>query len=141
MVLEPPSDATLQAKETVGHVWRYLKDPLLKLLCQNEEEKLHANRTDLALLGPSAHEQPKRRRKGIKGPNPLSVKKKKTQPATAPQQHESELKGHVGSHTASAGMKRRAEYDAKDQEEGSDGAGVDNETPSSKRKRKRRKKT
>ena len=33
MVLEPPSDATLQAKETVGHVSRYVKDLLLRPLC------------------------------------------------------------------------------------------------------------
>jgi len=86
-------------------------------------------------VGPSAPtEQPKRRRKGPKGPNPLSVKKMKTQPAAAPQ-----VKGNTRSDTVLAGMKRRVEDDSNDQES-SDSAGVHNAGPPAKKKRKRRKK-
>ncbi|KAF8973737.1 Fcf1-domain-containing protein [Flammula alnicola] len=65
MVLEPPSDVTLRAKETT------------------EEQRLHATAPDLALVGTSAVQEDKpKKRKGPKGPNPLSVKKKK--PADIP---------------------------------------------------------
>ncbi|KJA26170.1 hypothetical protein HYPSUDRAFT_122833, partial [Hypholoma sublateritium FD-334 SS-4] len=59
MVLEPPSDVTLRAKAAA------------------EDQKLHATAPDLALVGPSTAEDKPRKRKGPKGPNPLSMKKKK----------------------------------------------------------------
>ncbi|KIY72135.1 Fcf1-domain-containing protein [Cylindrobasidium torrendii FP15055 ss-10] len=65
MVLEPPSDVTLSAKETA------------------EEKALHPSAQDLALV-PKSDEPPKKKRKGPKGPNPLSVKKKKPTPAPNP---------------------------------------------------------
>lgn len=58
MVLEPPSDTTLASKQ------------------KTEEESLHPTAPDIALVGPSSDPPPKKR-KGPKGPNPLSVKKKK----------------------------------------------------------------
>lgn len=58
MVLEPPSDTTLASKH------------------KTEEEALHPTASDIALVGPSSDPTPKKR-KGPKGPNPLSVKKKK----------------------------------------------------------------
>ncbi|KAK0481899.1 Fcf1-domain-containing protein [Armillaria novae-zelandiae] len=58
MVLEPPSDTTLASKQ------------------KTEEESLHPSAPDIALVGPSSDPPPKKR-KGPKGPNPLSVKKKK----------------------------------------------------------------
>ncbi|KAK0246063.1 Fcf1-domain-containing protein [Armillaria nabsnona] len=58
MVLEPPSDTTLASKQ------------------KTEEESLHPTAPDIALVGPSS-DQPPKKRKGPKGPNPLSVKKKK----------------------------------------------------------------
>jgi len=63
MVLEPPSDATLKSKET------------------SEEQALHPTASDLALLPPKDIAEPlHKKKKGPKGPNPLSVKKKKTKP-------------------------------------------------------------
>ncbi|KAM6498268.1 Fcf1 domain containing protein [Amanita muscaria] len=68
LILEPPSDATLKAKEAaVG-------------------KALHAPAHELPLLEPSIHQDPPRKKKkGPKGPNPLSVKKKKIKPAATPE--------------------------------------------------------
>jgi len=64
MVLEPPSDATLKTKE------------------MKEEEALHPSAPDMALAGASTVAEPvRKRKKGPKGPNPLSVKKKIQAPA------------------------------------------------------------
>lgn len=61
VVLEPPSDATLEKKEN------------------EEEQALLVPETEKAKLPAAAPaEPPKKKRKGPKGPNPLSVKKKKT---------------------------------------------------------------
>ncbi|KAF9036406.1 hypothetical protein BDZ89DRAFT_1061717, partial [Hymenopellis radicata] len=66
MVLEPPSDKTLQTKSMA------------------EEEALKPlTEADQALVGPKPEEPPKKKKKGPKGPNPLSVKKKKP-PAPPP---------------------------------------------------------
>ncbi|KAL6299026.1 Fcf1-domain-containing protein, partial [Sparassis latifolia] len=69
MILEPPSTATLAAKRSV------------------EEEALHPSAPELAALPTSlkddadADTEPvRKKRKGPKGPNPLSVKKKKAKP-------------------------------------------------------------
>ncbi|KAF9015335.1 Fcf1-domain-containing protein [Cyathus striatus] len=60
MVLEPPSDATLKEKQL------------------NEERSLHATGSDIALVeSPKPEDTKPRKRKGPKGPNPLSMKKKK----------------------------------------------------------------
>ncbi|EIN13520.1 PIN domain-like protein [Punctularia strigosozonata HHB-11173 SS5] len=65
MILEPPSDATLEVKQA------------------NEEQTLHAAEPELAKvastskLEPAPEGPPRKKRKGPKGPNPLSVKKKK----------------------------------------------------------------
>jgi len=59
MVLEPPSDTTLEAKRA------------------NEERTLHATLPELKSASTSTSTQPPRKKKGPKGPNPLSVKKKK----------------------------------------------------------------
>lgn len=57
MVLEPPSEATLKAKELI------------------EEQSLHPSAPELATV---LRDKPvPKKRKGPKGPNPLSVKKKK----------------------------------------------------------------
>jgi len=63
MILEPPSKATIDAKESV------------------EEKALHPSAPEIATLPSTAPpEPPKKKRKGPKGPNPLSVKKKKPKP-------------------------------------------------------------
>ncbi|KAF8922370.1 Fcf1-domain-containing protein [Mucidula mucida] len=63
MVLEPPSDKTLQTKTMA------------------EEEALKPlTEADQALVGPKPEEPPRKKKKGPKGPNPLSVKKKKPAP-------------------------------------------------------------
>ncbi|KAK2461780.1 hypothetical protein APHAL10511_006243 [Amanita phalloides] len=60
LILEPPSDATLKMKEIA------------------EENALRVPASDMPLLKSSVpQETMKRKRKGPKGPNPLSVKKKK----------------------------------------------------------------
>ncbi|KAI0735249.1 Fcf1-domain-containing protein, partial [Earliella scabrosa] len=60
MILEPPSDATLRAKALA------------------EEQALHPTAPEAAKLPTAApSEPPKKKKKGPKGPNPLSVKKKK----------------------------------------------------------------
>ncbi|KAJ6574811.1 Fcf1-domain-containing protein [Mycena capillaripes] len=61
MVLEPPSDATIRSKQ------------------YTEEQALHPTGSEQQILaGPSSStEPPRKKKKGPKGPNPLSVKKKK----------------------------------------------------------------
>ncbi|KAJ7462680.1 Fcf1-domain-containing protein [Mycena galericulata] len=61
MVLEPPSDATIRTKD------------------YSEEQALHASGSERqSLATPStASEPPRKKKKGPKGPNPLSVKKKR----------------------------------------------------------------
>ncbi|KAJ7275333.1 Fcf1-domain-containing protein [Mycena haematopus] len=60
MVLEPPSDATIRSKE------------------HSEEQALHLTGSEKRSLAPSmSTDPPPRKKKGPKGPNPLSVKKKK----------------------------------------------------------------
>jgi len=60
MVLEPPSDVTIQAKQSM------------------EEQALHPTASDMTLVSASGSAEPiRKKRKGPKGPNPLSVKKKK----------------------------------------------------------------
>jgi len=113
MVLEPISDVTLRAKEN------------------KEELKLHATAPELA----STPVEPARKRKGPKGPNPLSVKKKKSslvsgrqQPITQTTIPDSRL----------CGRKRSADDDGSDRGAGnSDNVGV---MYASGKKRKRRKK-
>ncbi|KAH9937615.1 Fcf1-domain-containing protein, partial [Fomitopsis serialis] len=60
MILEPPSKATLEAKESA------------------EEQVLHPSAPEIAVLpSTSAPTETPKKKKGPKGPNPLSVKKKK----------------------------------------------------------------
>ncbi|GLB36325.1 putative fcf1 [Lyophyllum shimeji] len=59
MVLEPPSDLTIETKQAM------------------EEKAMQPKAADLTLVGPSTAAEPPRKKKGPKGPNPLSVKKKK----------------------------------------------------------------
>jgi len=87
MVLEPPSDTTLNAKQT------------------NEERTLHATLPELkSVVSTSTSIQPTRKKKkGPKGPNPLSVKKKK--PKERPQPSEAS----ASRQKISAGSKRKLE--------------------------------
>ncbi|CCM00948.1 uncharacterized protein FIBRA_02995 [Fibroporia radiculosa] len=82
MVLEPPSQATLDAKTSV------------------EETALYPSTSEITALPSSVPaEQPRKKKKGPKGPNPLSVKKKivKSDPSSslkrprAPKPNESEV--------------------------------------------------
>ncbi|KAF8633996.1 hypothetical protein AX15_001170 [Amanita polypyramis BW_CC] len=59
LILEPPSDATMRTKEAA------------------EERSLHAPTFNIPLLKSSEPQEMLRKKKGAKGPNPLSVKKKK----------------------------------------------------------------
>ncbi|KAG7099394.1 hypothetical protein E1B28_001247 [Marasmius oreades] len=109
MVLEPPSDATIAAKQEV------------------EEKALHASHPvpDTAAR-PS--EPPPKKKTGPKGPNPLSVKKKKKAEDSAskkgPQQKSDDTAVRVGG-------KRKRTDDEEVHDENSGG-------PTKKRKRKRR---
>jgi len=123
MILEPISDATLRAKETVSA--SLVNMSLNKHPDQEEEKKLHATVPELASVEPLMIE-PAKKKKGPKGPNPLSVKKKKSL-VTGPQQS---LQVPI-----STGRKRKAEDDSEHD--------VDEALTYStaKRKRKRRKTT
>jgi U3 small nucleolar RNA-associated protein 23 len=86
MVLEPPSDTTVKTKEAV------------------EEQALHPTPSDLALVPTTTAELP-RKKKGPKGPNPMSVKKKKKHidvPAV-------NVKGEKDKHVASGSQKPYSE--------------------------------
>ncbi|KAJ7071304.1 Fcf1-domain-containing protein [Mycena amicta] len=66
MILEPPSDATIASKE------------------MREEQALHVTGSEKSGLPQGSTEPVKKKKKGPKGPNPLSVKKKKVEPPPAP---------------------------------------------------------
>jgi U3 small nucleolar RNA-associated protein 23 len=83
MILEPASDATLQSKQRVRRVLdcspRTL--PLLRIrwyILQAEQNALGPSVSEKAMLNAGAPQPETRvkKRKGPKGPNPLSVKKK-----------------------------------------------------------------
>ncbi|PPQ71750.1 hypothetical protein CVT26_007590 [Gymnopilus dilepis] len=119
MVLEPPSDATLRAKAL------------------NEEQNMHATTSDLALVGNDPKpEQPPKKRKGPKGPNPLSVKKKK-KPTEAPKPRQ-EGKQPYNSATVDVGSKRKAE-DSGDESDDEQDEKTTSGDAKRKRKRRRRK--
>ena len=121
MVLEPPSDATLNAKHVVSV--KYHRFPsILTVLSKNEERILHATLPELKSVSPSTSTQPPRKKKGPKGPNPLSVKKKKPKAHPQPTHRSSGDK-------FSAGSKRKLE-----QVVGGDGDGND---PTKKPKREK----
>jgi len=88
MILEPPSDATMKAKEKA------------------DETALRPAESELAKLSASAQqpEPPKKRKRGPKGPNPLSVKKKKS---AAPQP----VQPKPTTNFVSIGSKRKREED------------------------------
>jgi len=84
MVLEPPSDTTLDAKRA------------------NEERTLHATLPEVkSVASTSTSIQPTRKKKGPKGPNPLSVKKKK------PKERPQPVKASASGEKVSAGLKRK----------------------------------
>jgi len=105
MVLEPPSDATLEAK----------RDTEEKALLPSAPERGQ-------VVGPGAEEPPKKKRKGPKGPNPLSVKKKK-------------VKTDDGAQATGSKRKREGDHSSRLQGDGDNGV-----TFEDKSKRKRRKK-
>ncbi|KAF5312481.1 hypothetical protein D9619_003025 [Psilocybe cf. subviscida] len=120
-VLEPPSDVTLRAKAL------------------SEDSKLHASVPDLALVGPlSAPEEKAKKRKGPKGPNPLSVKKKKATDVPAPTKA-APLKAtpttDIGTKT---GSKRKADDSGDDSDTAVDDEPSKSKSSSKKRKRKRK---
>ena len=80
MILEPPSDATIRAKNAVCFCYYLIlqkqsHDPSMK----TEQKSLEPSALELAHLTSTSQGEeapPKKKRKGPKGPNPLSVKKK-----------------------------------------------------------------
>ena len=134
MILEPPSDATLKVKEMVCFF------PLLRVVFstpqQNEHQKLHATAVDLLLVDPPSSKDLKKR-KGPKGPNPLSMKKKKINDASL-HTDSGKIANHKGDAQVSTGLKRKANFSEENEDDD-----VIQQTSSSNpksRRRKRRKK-
>ena len=80
MILEPASDATLRAKHLVRHANPFARNPSFTYRCnlQAEQDALAPSTSEKAKLNaaaPQVEHVPKKKR-GPKGPNPLSVKKK-----------------------------------------------------------------
>ncbi|KAF9651513.1 hypothetical protein BDM02DRAFT_3110629 [Thelephora ganbajun] len=114
MILEPPSDVTLKAKEKA------------------DEAALSPAKSELVKLPTSAQqpEPPKKKRRGPKGPNPLSVKKKK------PVVSQPDQPNLVTDHTP-LGTKRKRE----DEQGGVEASAETSQAPGGGHKRKRRRKT
>ena len=133
MILEPPSDATLRAKTLV----RTRTPPAatnalvahLSALPQAEEKALHPTAPEAEKLPSTSTpvDPPRKKKKGPKGPNPLSVKKKKPKADTSAPPNSSETKAMVGE-------KRRRDDD------GADNPVSQTEGAASTHKRKRRRK-
>lgn len=87
VILEPPSDITLQAK------------------AKAEEQLLHPTVSGKELTSTSGTGTPLKKRKGAKGPNPLSVKKKKVLVSNQPKIEE------MDKSTIQTGLKRQREED------------------------------
>lgn len=124
MVLEPPSDITIKTKEAARSsilpvLWLSLTNT------QTEEQDLHMNQSDLALVGAPKTEPVQKKRKGPKGPNPLSIKKK--QVARPPQDNK-----HIR-----VGEKRKRDIEQVEVEKNDDTAAVSEGIT---RKRRRRRK-
>ncbi|TFK57347.1 Fcf1-domain-containing protein [Heliocybe sulcata] len=129
VILEPPSNATLDKKET------------------EEEQALHVPDAEKAQL-PSTdapNEPPRKKRKGPKGPNPLSVKKKKTKSDVATpsaKKGDKVVKPRVQSTQSDGGVTgaKRKRVDVDTSMDGREGSGMDGDT-SHKRKRHRQHKS
>ncbi|KAJ7042537.1 Fcf1-domain-containing protein [Mycena alexandri] len=126
MVLEPPSDATIRSKE------------------QMEEQALHPTGSEKrTLAGPSTSaEPPRKKKKGPKGPNPLSVKKKKVDSTPKPpakDKGKEKEKPAVGVRDAAVGEKRKRETDDREKVASEQQVG-DAQQDQPKRKKKRRRK-
>ncbi|KAG6901854.1 hypothetical protein C0995_007240 [Termitomyces sp. Mi166 len=123
MVLEPPSDLTIETKAAM------------------EEKTLRPNPSELAFVGPSAStETPQKKKRGPKGPNPLSVKKKKS----AAESQQPSMKGnantanmHSSTLVSNAGKKRKRD----ECDEPHSSSAVGDTTLRSTKRRRRRKKT
>ncbi|KAJ7786007.1 Fcf1-domain-containing protein [Mycena metata] len=127
MVLEPPSDATIRSKE------------------HTEEQALHPTGSEKQVLaGPSTSTEPPRKKKGPKGPNPLSVKKKKVDSTPKPpakDKGKGKEKPTVGVRDAAVGEKRkRDEIDDREKVASSEQQVGDAQQDEPKRKKKRRRK-
>lgn len=83
MILEPPSDVTLEAKHQASPTEPASRH-LLILEAQNEERASQPSATELATIGTDTPAEPPHRRRVPKGPNPLSVKKKVAPRASRP---------------------------------------------------------
>ncbi|KZT74697.1 Fcf1-domain-containing protein [Daedalea quercina L-15889] len=113
MILEPPSEATVEAKESA------------------EEQLLHPSAPEIAAMSSTnAPAEAPKKKKGLKGPNPLSVKKKKPKPEY-PMPKNDTKEGEQGK----AGTKRKRDADEERD------AGEHQPLQRSGRKRKRHRKT
>ncbi|ESK98374.1 rrna-processing protein utp23 [Moniliophthora roreri MCA 2997] len=119
MVLEPPSDTTIKAKQ------------------EAEEKSLHAPASAIA-SAPTTTEHPRKKRKGPKGPNPLSVKKKQTveQFPQNVRNRDQVVPSTSTDMAAQVGEKRK-----RDDNDGDEGGGDDGTASTSGRRRKRKRKT
>ncbi|KAG6878414.1 hypothetical protein C0993_007015 [Termitomyces sp. T159_Od127] len=117
MVLEPPSDLTLLTK------------------AQMEEKALQPSPSELTFVGPSP-EISKKKKRGPKGPNPLSVKKKKEKQSLTKATKEKAT--HVVARPSTSELVR-GEKRKRDERDESDPT-MDDTTPQLVKKRRRRKK-
>ncbi|KAF5374908.1 hypothetical protein D9758_000485 [Tetrapyrgos nigripes] len=119
MVLEPPSDATVRAKHLM------------------EEQSMHSSSSDKAAvqtLSTVEQDAPKKKtKKGPSGPNPLSVKKKKTHVGPN-KKNKGQAVAKVEPQPVSNSLKRKHRDDVSDTEEG----GEQTSQAEAPRKRKRR---
>ena len=154
MILEPPSDATVRAKTLVriGSLDSSRYPFNISLHSQMEEKNLGAtSSSDIKLVKETQPEEaPKKKKKGPKGPNPLSVKKKKvppqqpvrSEPPKKKVERRSDTKPQKKEDKADLGKRKRDDADGEDEPErhvqttGAEGEQVE----SSARKRRRRRK-
>lgn len=136
MVLEPASDVTFQSKQRVRWAIGCLAALILNSYSlespQAEQNALGPSISEKAMLNavaPQAEPSIKRKKKGPKGPNPLSVKKK------APKHKIQETKTSV----AVTGQVKRVEVGNKRKRQETNGADLSTETEPRPKQRRRHK--
>ena len=130
MILEPPSSTTLEAKEKVSRMCK-VHNAATDRFAKADEAALRPAESELARLPTSAQRlEPPKKKKGPKGPNPLSVRKKKP---TVPQPTKPKLEPNP----TPIGLKRKY----KDEPDDAKVSAKTSQAPGDGHKRKRRRKT
>jgi len=123
MVLEPPSDATMKTKEAA------------------EEQALHPSAPDLALISSTSTVEPlRKKKKGPKGPNPMSMKKKKKKDIDVVKP-KAQGKDEISKPHANGNEKRKRDSSEDEGDEGERGQDLADRVSSAQKRRKRRRKS